>query len=177
MDPGTDLHVADEIVATAIHLHRTLLGRGETVACAESLTGGLLADLLSGSPGASSTFRGGVVAYASDVKESVLGVRAETLSSAGAVSAGCAEEMAAGVRSLVGSDWAVSTTGVAGPDPQEDKPVGLVYICVAGRDGATVQQLQLAGERAEIRHATCHAALQALHSAVTGEAADADASV
>jgi nicotinamide-nucleotide amidase len=166
MDPGNDLHLADEIVALSLRLHNTLTGRGETIASAESLTGGLLADLLSGSPGASSTYRGGVVAYATDVKESMLGVRPETLERDGAVSASCAEEMALGIRDRLDADWAVSTTGVAGPAPQEDKPVGLVYVCVAGPGENSVHELRLSGERSEIRHATCHAALEAIMSAI-----------
>ena len=115
-----------ETLELAAAVHQQLLGRGETVACAESITGGGLADLLSGTPGASATFVGGVVSYATSVKRDLLGVTAAQV-----VSADCAAQLASGVRSLLGSDWAVSTTGVAGPEKQDDKPVGTVYVGVA----------------------------------------------
>src|SRR3954453_22829116 len=108
-------------------LHQLLLGRGEAVSCAEALTGGGLADLLSGTPGASATFVGGVVSYATRGKRELLGVTAPLV-----VSADCAEQLASGVRDLMRVDWAVSTTGVAGPEAQEDQPVGTVFVGVAG---------------------------------------------
>jgi PncC family amidohydrolase len=141
----------------AARLHQDLLGRGETVACAESITGGGLADLLSGTPGASATFVGGVVSYATRVKRDLLGVTAAQV-----VSADCASQLASGVRSLLGADWAVSTTGVAGPDKQDDKPVGTVYVGVAGPRGVEVHRLSLHGDRQQIRAEACRAAVQAL---------------
>jgi PncC family amidohydrolase len=146
----------------AARLHQELLGRGETVACAESITGGGLADLLSGTPGASATFVGGVVSYATRVKRDLLGVTAAQV-----VSADCASQLASGVRSLLGSDWAVSTTGVAGPDKQDDKPVGTVYVGVAGPRGVEVHRLSLDGDRHDIRAAACRAAVQALVTELT----------
>lgn len=146
-----------ETLELAASVHRDLLGRGESVACAESLTGGGVADLLSGTPGASATFRGGVVSYATSVKRDLLGVTAAQV-----VSADCAAQMATGVRSLIGADWAVSTTGVAGPEKQDDKPVGTVYVGVAGPRGVEVHRLSLAGDRREIRAQACRAAVQAL---------------
>ena len=143
-----------ELAASA---HQELLGRGETVACAESITGGGLADLLSGTPGASATFVGGVVSYATRVKRDLLGVTASQV-----VSADCASQLASGVRSLLGTDWAVSTTGVAGPEKQDDKPVGTVYVGVAGPRGVQVHRLSLAGERRTIREQASRAAVQAL---------------
>jgi nicotinamide-nucleotide amidase len=143
-----------ELAASA---HQELLGRGETVACAESITGGGLADLLSGTPGASATFVGGVVSYATRVKRDLLGVTASQV-----VSADCAAQLASGVRSLLGTDWAVSTTGVAGPEKQDDKPVGTVYVGVAGPRGVQVHRLLLAGERRTIREQASRAAVQAL---------------
>lgn len=142
-------------------VHAALLDRGETVCCAESLTGGGLADLLSGTPGASATFRGGVVSYATEVKRSVLGVTAAQV-----VSADCAGQMATGVRRVVGADWALSTTGVAGPTPQEGRPVGTVYVGLAGPAGVVVHRLRLAGERDAIRAGTCAAALRELLDAL-----------
>lgn len=141
----------------AARLHRALFERGETVACAESLTGGGVADLLSGTPGASATYVGGVVAYATRVKRDLLGVTAAQV-----VSADCASQLAHGVRTLMGTDWAVSTTGVAGPEKQDDRPVGTVYVGVAGPRGVQVHRLSLSGDRHEIRAQACRAALQAL---------------
>ena len=112
--------------ASAAKLHLALLERSEHVGCAESLTGGELASWLSSTPGASATFTGAVVSYASEVKRDVLGVTAERV-----VSSDCAEQMATGVRQLLGVDWALSTTGVAGPDEQEGQAVGTVYVGIA----------------------------------------------
>lgn len=143
--------------------------RGDTVATAESLTGGLLAARLSAVPGASQAFRGGVVAYASDVKESVLGVPAAVVADHGVVSGECASAMAEGVRAVVGADWGLATTGVAGPDRQEDKPVGTVWIAVAGPDGVTCQLLDLDGDRHQIRDATCSAVASLLDGLLRGD--------
>lgn len=110
-------------------LVRLLQERGHTVSTAESCTGGLLADTITNVPGSSAVVLGGVVAYANEVKENVLGVRAETLAKYGAVSRQVALEMVAGVVKLTGSDVAVSTTGVAGPGGgSPKKPVGTVWI-------------------------------------------------
>ncbi len=112
-----------------------------TVACAESCTGGNIAHLITSVPGASSYFLGGVVSYANDVKIKVLGVNKNDLEKYGAVSEPVALQMAQGVRRITGAEYAVSTTGVAGPDggtPQ--KPVGTVWIAVAGPNGATAQK-------------------------------------
>ncbi|MGY2875335.1 nicotinamide-nucleotide amidase [Marmoricola sp. URHA0025 HA25] len=141
----------------AAELHRELTRRGATVACAESLTGGGLADLLSGTPGASVSYVGGVVAYATRIKHDLLGVTADRV-----VSAECASQMAAGVRKLMGADWAVSTTGVAGPDTQEDQPVGTVFVGISGPRGEQVRRLALEGDRGRIRALAGGQAVQAL---------------
>ncbi|RNL65043.1 CinA family protein [Nocardioides marmoriginsengisoli] len=141
----------------AARVHQALLARGETVGCAESLTGGGLADLLSGTPGASATFAGGVVSYATRVKRQVLGVTAAQV-----VSADCASQMARGAQELLGVDWALATTGVAGPEKQDDKPVGTVYVGLAGPHGVTVHRLALDGDRGAVRDGAAHAALEAL---------------
>jgi nicotinamide-nucleotide amidase len=138
-------------------LHGELVRRGLTIATAESITGGALADLVSASPGASQTFLGGVVSYATEVKVSVLGVGEDTVEKYGVVSVECAKEMADGARRLVGAEWAVSTTGVAGPAEQEGKPVGTVFVGVAGQDGTDAHELHLEGDRAEIRSEACSA--------------------
>ncbi|HRA27838.1 nicotinamide-nucleotide amidohydrolase family protein, partial [Ornithinibacter sp.] len=101
---------------------------GLTVATAESLTGGLVCAALTSVPGASSVVRGGVVAYASEVKATVVGVDAGVLAREGAVSAAVAGELAARVRAVMGCDVGVSTTGVAGPDPADGRPPGTVFI-------------------------------------------------
>ena len=108
--------------------------KGETICCAESCTGGLAAANLTSLPGSSSFMTGSVTSYAYSVKEKVLGVRKETLSSYGAVSVECAREMAEGVRKLLGSDWAFSITGVAGPDKSEGKEVGTICLGFSGKD-------------------------------------------
>lgn len=147
-------------VAAALHL--ALQRRAQTVGCAESLTGGELAALLSGTPGASATFVGGIVSYATEVKRNVLGVTAERV-----VTAMCAEQMALGLRTLMGVDWALATTGVAGPDEQEGQPVGTVYVGLAGPGRVRSVRLGLAGDREAIRSATCTAALDLLLAEVS----------
>jgi nicotinamide-nucleotide amidase len=156
-------------------LHGELLRRGLTVATAESLTGGAVADLVSGTPGASATYVGGVVSYSTSVKQRLLGVSQATVDRHGVVSARCAAEMATGVRSLLGADFAVSTTGVAGPDAQEGKPVGLVYVGVAGPAGVETHELRLAGDRAAIRAEATRRAVEALLAMVGRGAATAQA--
>ncbi len=151
----------------AARLHAALLRRGLTIASAESLTGGGLGRLLSATPGASDTYVGGVVSYATRVKQQLLGVGDALVAGPGVVSGECAEQMARGVRELLGTDVAVSTTGVAGPDAQEGKPVGLVYVGVAGPgDGCAAVELRLPGDRAEVREAACAAAVRTALAAV-----------
>ena len=150
-----------EAVVSTASLQAVLSQAGHTVATAESLTGGGLGSLLSQAAGASETYLGGVVAYATSVKHGLLGVSDQTLAEHGAVSAECAAEMASGVRVLLDADYAVSTTGVAGPDTQEGKPVGTVFVGVAGPDGTSVKELHLDGDRAEIRARACREAVNA----------------
>jgi len=134
----------------------------QTVAAAESLTGGLVTARLVDTPGASAVVRGGVVAYATDLKASVLGVDDELLSTHGAVDPEVASRMAVGVRRVLGADWGLATTGVAGPDPQDGMPVGTVYVAVAGPSGITVERLELGGDRAAIRAGAVEAVLDLL---------------
>ena len=150
----------------ATTLIATLQVRDQTLATAESLTGGLLAAIVTGVPGASAVLVGGVVAYATEVKQQVLGVPDEVVETDGVVSAAAAEAMASGARDLMRATYAVSTTGVAGPDEQEGKPVGRVYVGLAGPDGVRSVELSLAGTRALIREKSCAAALGELLSAL-----------
>lgn len=153
-------------------LHAELVLRGQTVSCAESITGGSLADALTATPGASESFVGGVVSYATEIKTGLLGVPEDVVTEFGVVSAPCAAAMAEGVRRLMGTDWAVSTTGVAGPDSQEDQPVGRVYVGVAGPGGTTTAELALSGGRADIRAAAVRHAVEAVLGRVTTLAED-----
>ncbi len=139
-----------------------LVRREATVATAESLTGGRLAALVTGVPGASRAYVGGVVAYATEVKQRLLGVPEELVARYGVVSAECARAMAEGVRAALGATYGLSTTGVAGPDEQEGKPVGTVYVGVAGPAGAIVTALELTGDRAAVQERTCREALSTL---------------
>jgi nicotinamide-nucleotide amidase len=138
-----------------------LVRRGLTIGTAESCTGGGVADALVGVAGASQTFRGAIVAYADDVKTSLLDVSEETLAAAGAVSEETALAMARGARRRLGVDIAVSTTGIAGPDGgTPEKPVGLVWFGFAGPEGnAQATRLNFPGTRADIRNRAATAAL------------------
>ena len=135
---------------------------GKRIAAAESLTAGMVAAELGTVAGASAVLQGGVVAYQNSVKEQVLGVDGALLASAGSVDARVAEEMAAGVRTLLNADFGVSTTGVAGPDPHDGKAVGTVFIGLAGPGGATSYEFHFDGDRASIRSQACAAALELL---------------
>jgi nicotinamide-nucleotide amidase len=136
--------------------------RGETVATAESLTGGQLAAALTAVPGASKSFVGGVVAYATSVKESVLGVPASLIWEYGVISAECALAMARGASAVTGATWGIGTTGVAGPDRQEEHPPGTVHVGLVGPGVSTALALELGGDRAAIQDRTCVEALSAL---------------
>ncbi|MGW5355770.1 CinA family protein [Streptomyces sp. NPDC004031] len=151
------------MTGTAEEVLRLLEERGRTLAVAESLTGGLLAAALTGVAGASRSFRGSVTAYATPLKQQLLGVDGALLAARGAVDAQVAREMAEGVRRLLGADWGAATTGVAGPDPQDGQPVGTVFVAVAGPGGAAeVAPLRLTGDRAAIRRASVVAVLDLL---------------
>ena len=146
----------------AVPVVRALVERGETVAAAESLTGGLVAATLVDVPGVSAVFRGGLVVYATDLKHALAGVPQGLLTERGAVDPDVALALAAGARERCVADWGLGTTGVAGPDPQDGKPVGLVYVAVTGPSGAAVRELTCTGSRAEIRAASTAAVLELL---------------
>ncbi|MFF7261510.1 CinA family protein [Streptomyces sp. NPDC008159] len=165
------------MTSTAADVLRLLKVRGETLAVAESLTGGLVAAAITDVPGASQAFRGSVTAYATEVKHRLLGVDATLLEQRGAVDPQVAAQMADGVRKTLGADWGISTTGVAGPDPQDGQPVGTVHVAVAGPrgadsgafDGGKVASLRLNGGRAEIRMESVRSVLGLLLQELVGE--------
>ena len=131
-----------------------------TIATAESCTGGLVGAALTQEPGSSGFYLGGVVSYSDALKQGLIGVSKESLDKYGAVSDKVAKEMAEGIRSKAGSDLAISTTGIAGPEGGSDqKPVGLVYIGLATPEGVQVEKIQFYGERESVRQLTVQAAL------------------
>ena len=147
-----------------------LLERGRTVATAESCTGGLLGKLLTDIPGSSGAYLGGVISYTCPVKERLLGVDHETLEAFGPVSKPVARQMAEGVRRAVQTDFGLATTGLAGPDGDgSGKPVGLVYVALAGEGWTLCDELRLTGGRKEIREQACAHALQMLWDSLTNE--------
>lgn len=153
--PGVAAVAAGPLVAR-------LTALGQTVAVAESLTGGLVTAALTDVAGASVVVRGGVVAYATDLKAQVLEVDAALLARVGAVDADVAEQMADGVRSLMGATYGLATTGVAGPDQADGKPVGTVYVAVVGPVSARVRALSLSGDRGDVRAQSALAVLALL---------------
>ncbi len=145
---------------------RLLWARAETLAVAESLTGGLLASTLVDIPGASRVFRGGLVVYATDLKESLAGVPTDLLDRLGPVDPDVALALARGARQRCRASWGLATTGVAGPDPQNGVPVGTVYVAYAGPDVADVRRSQLSGDRKAIRAGAVDAAVELLLTAL-----------
>ena len=152
---GVDDQTMEDVVASR------LLARGATLAVAESVTGGLIASRLVAVSGASTWFRGGVVSYASDVKFDLLHVPRGPV-----VSGDAAEAMASGVRTLLGADIGLSVTGVAGPDEQDDQPVGTVYVGLALGANFEHVQLRLPGDRPRIRAYSAISALDVLRRAL-----------
>ncbi len=158
-----NLHrLAAQAVAEAI-------GRGVTVASAESLTAGMITAVLADTPGASAMLQGGVVAYQNSVKAEVLGVPRDVLDAVGSVDGQVAAAMAAGARRVCGADIGIATTGVAGPEPHDGQPVGTVFIGVATAKGTAAYAYTFAGNRPEIRGQACAAALERLLEALASE--------
>lgn len=142
-----------------------LVARGATVAVAESLTGGLIGATFTSVPGASRAFRGGVISYATELKQRLLGVPEDLLRREGAVHPDVAAAMATGVARLCEASYGVAVTGVAGPDPQDGKPVGTVFAAVSGPGGKVWgRPLRLQGSRERIRVETMHEAIDLLAS-------------
>ncbi|KAB5580293.1 putative competence/damage-inducible protein CinA [Coniochaeta sp. 2T2.1] len=169
---GTTLSLATEIISL---LHAT----NSTLGVAESLTGGLLAAALTSVPGASAVFRGGVVSYATELKEHLLHVDSALIKREGVIHPDVAKQMAEGARRITGlgqeteTTWGVGTTGVAGPEKQDGKDVGTVYIGIAGPEGTRAWgPYRLKGGRERVREATVLEALVRLRGvllAKTGE--------
>jgi nicotinamide-nucleotide amidase len=147
---------------SALDIVDALRGTGQTVATAESLTGGLVCATLVDVPGASDVLRGGVVAYLPQAKSDVLGVDPGLIERVGTVHADVAAAMAEGAVRVLGSTWGVATTGVAGPEPSEGKPVGTVHVAVAGPAGVQTRDLSLHGDRRLVREQAVDAALSLL---------------
>jgi nicotinamide-nucleotide amidase len=161
---GTDDETLESVVIDELRR------RQRTAGTAESCTGGLIGHRLTNIAGSSDVFLGGIVSYSNDVKESLLGVRAETLSLLGAVSVETAAEMAAGVRRSLGTSYGLSVTGIAGPGGgSAEKPVGLVFMAVADDRGTVTERHQFGGSRPDIKQRSSQAALNLLRKRILGK--------
>ena len=160
--------MTESVASIVADLVDRLAARAQTVATAESLTGGLLAATIVDVPGASAVFRGGLVVYATDLKATLGGVPADLLAARGPVDPDVAAALAAGARERCGATWGLATTGVAGPTPQDGIAVGTVFVAVAGPSTAGLA-LRLAGDRPAIRAATVRAAVGLLSTALDSE--------
>ena len=144
--------LASEVIAAMV---------GKTLATAESCTGGMIGQLLTGVSGASAVYKGGIISYTNEVKQNVLGVGGELLQHCGAVSAPVAEAMAVGARKVLNADAAVSVTGLAGPGGDEfGNPVGTVFIGFACASHSQVQEFHFSGDREAVRRQAAEAALK-----------------
>lgn len=146
---------------------------GETLATAESCTGGGIAERITDIPGSSDYFLGSVIAYANRIKTAMLGIREEDLAREGAVSETVALQMASGVRERLGSVWGVSITGIAGPGGGSvEKPVGLFYVAVSGPGVNEVRRFIVSGDRAQVRDHGCQRALELLWRKLRSDCSD-----
>ena len=151
----------------AVQVVSLLATTGQTLATAESLTGGLIGATITAVPGASKAYLGGLITYATELKAGLAAVSADVLAQFGPVSPQTAEAMAAGVQQVTGADWAIAVTGVAGPDPQDGHQPGEVWLGLSGPAGVrSVSRMDLTGSRDQIRSATVSAALAELVKAL-----------
>jgi nicotinamide-nucleotide amidase len=174
MIPAEGRQMADGVAGQAARelateIIRLLTLAGDTVAAAESLTGGLVAAALTDVPGASNAFRGGIVAYATELKAEVLGVDVNMLKRHGPVYAPVAVAMAEGVRQRLGATIGVATTGVAGPGPQNGHPAGTVHVAISLAGDTVVRTMALAGTRDEVRRLTVERVLGLLRGRLREE--------
>lgn len=149
----TNIFNVEQIVAQ-------LIDKKLTIATAESLTAGMLSSTIADVSGASAVLHGGIVAYNNTIKHRLLGVSADTLAARGAVDSETAKQMADGARKRFNTDLAIATTGVAGPEPAENKAVGIVFIALSTPTQTTAKLLRFSGTRDHIRHSTVEASLQ-----------------
>jgi nicotinamide-nucleotide amidase len=149
--------VSGELLATAVV--RKLKRKGRTLSVAESITGGGLAAAITDVPGSSAVFLGGTIAYSDDVKRRILGVPKRVLTRESAVSENVARLMAEAARAQFASDYAIATTGVAGPGKAYGQKAGTVWIAIATRTETHAIALDLRGTRSDIRHATIESAI------------------
>ncbi|QDY07119.1 CinA family protein [Micromonospora sp. HM134] len=159
---GTDAQHERPTGSPAAGVVHSLHERRQTLATVESLTGGLLAAAIVEIAGVSAVYRGGLVTYATELKARLADVPEDLLAQRGPVDPDVAIALAEGGRRRCAADWGLATTGVAGPEPQDGRPVGLVYVAVAGPGGPVVRQLDLDGGRDHIRAAAVIEALRLL---------------
>jgi PncC family amidohydrolase len=161
----TGQEITRDVARLSAALNDWLTGRDDvTLACAESLTGGGVGAALTAVPGTSSYFLGGIIAYSNPAKHDLLGVPEDVLKNPGAVSEPCVRAMAEGARRVFDTTFAVATTGLAGPGGATGrKPVGLVYVGVAGPDGTVAEEHRFDGDRAAITEQAVESALALLH--------------
>lgn len=164
---GNDIYSTEEDTTLEKAVIDLLRANDLTVTCAESCTGGLLSARLINVPGASDTYKSGVITYSNKAKRRFLGVKKSTLQKHGAVSEQTAEEMAKGAALLLKADVAVAVTGLAGPDGgTEEKPVGLVYIACSVKGKITVKKYRFSGSRSKVRDSAVSAALTLMRSCI-----------
>lgn len=164
--PTARAYWLDDLATRAVD---ALTAARRTVAVAESLTGGSLAARIADVPGAATVLRGGVVAYATDLKAALLGVERELLQDRGAVDPDVARQMADGARRRLAADLGLATTGVAGPSAQDGKAQGTLHVAVAWNGGTSVRSTLLAGPRRHVREAAAGLALVALLARLSDE--------
>ena len=160
-----------ELEVVLARLVGLLKERGETLATAESLTGGLVGGALTDIPGVSAVYRGGVIVYATELKAKLAGVPEDLLAAVGPVHPDTAAALATGVRERLEATYGLATTGVAGPDPQAGIEAGTVYVAAAGPGAVQVRKLQLTGDRTAVRRASVQAVLE-LGAALVAEELD-----
>ncbi|NES12796.1 MULTISPECIES: CinA family protein [Micromonospora] len=172
---GTEATPERVDLSRAAFVVHSLHERHETLATVESLTGGALANAIVEIAGVSGIYRGGLVVYATELKSRLAGVPGDLLAERGPVDPDVAAALAEGGRERCGADWGLATTGVAGPEPQDGKPVGLVYVAAAGPSGTTVRRLDLDGNRDEIRSGAVIEALRLLAERIQAAAGGPEA--